>query len=145
MLNIFYGKMSEAVFNTAVYFKNAYEDDWILDPMAKEMIFDVDKSIVLDNAVIDSPVMGKIVPTALSGGVKTLILIKNEPNKIFNASTCGDNCAKWILKMAEKQDITINLRHLMDFGDGEFTIHILNTDQIVHNMRELILIAGLYV
>ena len=145
MLNIFYGKMPEAVFNTAVYFKNAYEDDWILDPMAKEMIFDVDKSIVLDNAVIDSPVMGKIVPTALSGGVKTLILIKNEPDKIFNASTCGDNCAKWILKMAEKQDITINLRHLMDFGDGEFTIHILNTDQIVHNMRELILIAGLYV
>ena len=145
MLNIFYGKMSEAVFNTAVYFKNAYEDDWILDPMAKEMIFDVDKSIVLDNAVIDSPVMGKIVPTALSGGVKTLILIKNEPNKIFNASTCGDNCAKWILKMAEKQDITINLRHLMNFGNGEFTIHILNTDQIVHNMRELILIAGLYV
>ena len=145
MLNIFYGKMPEAVFNTAVYFKNAYEDDWILDPMAKEMIFDVDKSIVLDNAVIDSPVMGKIVPTALSGGVKTLILIKNEPDKIFNASTCGDNCAKWILKMAEKQDITINLRHLMDFGNDEFTIHILNTDQIVHNMRELILIAGLYV
>lgn len=145
MLNIFYGKMSEAIFNTAVYFKNAYEDDWITDPMAKEMIRDVDKSVVLDSAVIDSPVMGKIAPTALSGGVKTLILIKNEPDKIFNASACGDNCAKWILKMADEQDITINLRHLMDFGEGEFTIHILNTNQIVHSMRELIPIAGLYV
>lgn len=44
----------------------------------KEMILDVDKSIVLGNAVIDSPVLGKISPTALSGGVKTLILIKQD-------------------------------------------------------------------
>jgi len=33
----------------------------------------------------------------------------------------------------------------MDFGDGQFTIRILNTDQIVHNMRELIPIAGMIV
>ena len=44
------------------------------------------------------------------GGVKTLILMKNMPQKVFNASTCGDNCAKWILNIAQNQDITINLR-----------------------------------
>lgn len=145
MLNIYYGKMPEAIFNTAVYFKNVYEDSWITDPFAKEMILDVDKSIVLGNAVIDSPVLGKISPTALSGGVKTLILIKNEPEKIFNASTCGDNCAKWILKMAEDRDVTINLRHLMNFGKGPFEIRVLNTNQIVHDRKELVSIAGLYV
>ncbi|MGN1185184.1 MAG: DUF4869 domain-containing protein, partial [Oliverpabstia sp.] len=63
MLKIFYGNMQEAVFNTSVYFKNAYEDSWITDPVAREMILDVDKSIVLDSSVIDSPVMGKIPPT----------------------------------------------------------------------------------
>lgn len=145
MLNIYYGKMPEAIFNTAVYFKNVYEDSWITDPFAKEMILDVDKSTVLGNAVIDSPVLGKISPTALSGGVKTLILIKNEPDKIFNASTCGDNCAKWILKMAEDRDVTINLRHLMNFGKGPFEIRILNTNQIVHDRKELVSIAGMYV
>lgn len=145
MLNIFYGNMPEAVFNTAVYFKNAYEDAWITDPVAKEMILDIDKSVVLDSAVIDSPVMGKIAPVSLSGGVKTLILIKNEPQKIFNASTCGNNCAKWILKLAEAEDITINLRHMMDFGEKPFSIRVLNTDQIVCSMKELVLIAGLYV
>lgn len=145
MLNIYYGNMPEAIFNTSVYFKNAYEDCWITDPIAKKMILDVDKSIVLDNAVIDSPVMGKITPTSLSGGVKTLILMKNERSKVFNASTCGDNCAKWILKLAETNDLTINLRHLMDFGDGIFNICILNTNQIVHSMKELVPIAGLYV
>ena len=65
--------------------------------------------------------------------------------KFFNASTCGDNCAKWILKLAETRDLTINLRHLMDFGEGTFEICILNTNQIVHNMKELVPIAGLYV
>ncbi len=145
MLNIYYGNMPEAIFNTAVYFKNTYEDIWITDPFARQMILDVDKSIVLDSAVIDSPVMGKIAPTALSGGVKTLILIKNDRSRVFNASTCGDNCAKWILKLAETDDVTINLRHLMDFGDRAFDIRILNTDQLVHSMKELVPIAGMYV
>ncbi len=145
MLSIYYGKMPEAIFNTSVFFKNVYEDGWITDSFTKEMILDVDKSTVLGGAVIDSPVLGKIPPTSLSGGVKTLILMKNEPEKIFNASTCGNNCAKWILKIAEEQDITINLRHLMDFGRETFDICILNTNQIVHSMKELVMIAGLYV
>lgn len=109
------------------------------------MIADVDKSTVLDNVVIDSPVLGKIPPINLSGGVKTLILINNIEQRIFNASTCGDNCARWLLKMGEEKEITINLRHPMNFGNGEFEIRILNTNQIVHNMAELIPIAGLYV
>lgn len=66
-------------------------------------------------------------------------------DKIFNASTCGDNCAKWILKMGEEKNITINLRHLMDFGENRFTLRILNTNQIVHSMEELVPIAGMIV
>ena len=145
MLNVFYGDMPNVIYNTAIYFKNTYENAWITDSLSREMIQDVDHSTVLDSGVIDSPVLGKIPPVQLSGGVKTLILIANEPDKVFNASTCGDNCAKWLLKIAENRDVTINLRHLMNFGSEPFTIHILNTDQIVHSMRELIPIAGPYV
>ena len=145
MLTVYYGDLPEAIFNTAVYFKNSYEDEWITDPFAKQMVLDVDKSTVLDSGVIDSPVLGKIPPTSLSGGVKTVILIKNVPEKIFNASTCGDNCATWILKLSEQRNITINLRHIMNFGEGSFNIRISNTDTVVHSMKELVPIAGLYV
>lgn len=145
MLNIFYGDMKEAVYNTAAYFKYDYEDSWIIDPFVKEMIQDVDRSTVLDSGVIDSPILGKIPPTGLSGGVKTLILVKFEKDKIFNASTCGDNCAKWLLKIAASEDHTINLHHLMEFGEEPFQIRILNTDQVVCSMRELISIAGEFV
>lgn len=144
MLNIFYGDMKEAVYNTASYFKYDYEDEWIIDPFVKEMIRDVDQSTVLDSGVIDSPVLGKIPPTGLSGGVKTLILVKFNKNKIFNASTCGDNCAKWLLKIAKDEDRTINLHHLMRFGEEPFSVRILNTAQIVHSMEELVSIAGEY-
>ena len=109
------------------------------------MIQDVDNSIVLDSGVIDSPILGKIPPVNLSGGVKTLILVKFEKDKIFNVSTCGDNCAKWLLKIAEEEDRPINLHHLMQFGNEYFTIRILNTNQIVHSMEELVSIAGEFV
>ena len=59
MLNILYGDMPDAVYNTASYFKYDYEDEWITDPFVKDMILDVDKSVVLDSGVIDSPVLGK--------------------------------------------------------------------------------------
>jgi hypothetical protein len=64
---------------------------------------------------------------------------------VFNASTCGDNCAKYILMMAKKKDITINLHHIMDFGDDSFEIKILNNGQIVHSMKELVMVAGYFV
>lgn len=137
--------MSDAIYNTAVYFKNVYLDDWLTDPFAQRMIKGVDKSKVLDTHLIQSKALGLIPPTELSGGVKTLLLIYNQPEKVFNASTCGDNCAKYILMMAKKKDITINLRHIMDFGDGNFEIKILNNGQIVHNMKELVMVAGYYV
>ena len=91
------------------------------------------------------PVLGKLPPIGLSGGVKTLILVKFEPEKVFNVSTCGDNCAKWLLKIAEREDRTVNLRHLMDFGKKPFTVKVLNTNQIVHSMEELIWVAGEFV
>ena len=55
---------------------------------------------------------------------------------MFNASTCGDNCAKWLLKIAEDKERTVNLRHIMDFGERPFEIKILNNGEIVHSMKE---------
>ena len=109
------------------------------------MIQDVDDSEVLSGECIKSPVLGQIPPERLSGGVKTLLLMLNEPDRIFNASTCGDNCAKWILEIDKQKDLTINLRHMMNFGkDTDFEIKIKNGGEVVHSMKELIPIASKY-
>ena len=145
MLSVIFGDNESTIMNTSTFFKNVYEDDWIIDALSKDMIKDVDKSDVVSARVIDSPVLGGISPRELSGGVKTLICIYKMPDKVFNASNCGDNCAKWLLEIGEREDVTINLRHIMDFGDGRFEIYIKNTDTVVHNMKEMILTAGLFV
>lgn len=146
MLNVFFGDMNDAIYNTNIYFNNIYKDRWITTPLAKEIIKAVDKSEVIDARTIMSPVFGAMSPKKLSGGVKTLLLIAyDRSGKIFNASTCGDNCAKWILKIAENKKIEINLRHLMDFGKGEFKIKVLNTGKIVKNMGDLVAEAGEFV
>ena len=145
MLNIYFGEMEEAIYNPAVYFKNTYQDSWITNERSKAMIKDVDKSTVIAPRIIESPVLGAITPRELSGGVKTLILIDQVPDKVFNASTCGDNCARWLLKMGMEKNITINLRHLMDFGmNTRFDIVIKNGGEVVHSMKELIPVASQY-
>lgn len=144
MLNIYFGDMPEAIYNTEVYFKNTYQDTWICDEFAKRVIKGVDKSEVLDTHLIKSPVLGLIPPTLLSGGTKTLLLIKNCPDMVFNASTCGDNCAKYILELAKTQDITINLRHIMRFGK-KFKAKVVNEGIVVENMEQLLLVAAKYV
>lgn len=142
MLNIIFGKIDDVIFNTSVFFKNSYEESWFLEKETQQMILDIDKSKVLGNGAIESPVLGIIPPTSLSGGVKTLILISHISDKIFNASNCGNNCASWLLKIGKEKNVTVNLRHLMNFGDGSFELNVVNKNKIVHSMDELLEIAG---
>ena len=93
MLRVWFGDRENAIYNTSVFFKNRYKDEWITDEFARNVIKDVDHSEVIDANSILSPVLGTITPLQLSGGVKALILMKNYPGLIFNASNCGDNCA----------------------------------------------------
>ena len=139
MLNIIYGDLESDnyIFDPDTFFNNTYEDDWITDDLSKQMILDVDKSKVIGPHLIDSPVLGPISQKELSGGVKTLILINNDEKHIFNASACGDNCARWLLKIGKMKDVTVRLGYFMDFGDGEIEIRVDNTGKTVHSTSEL--------
>ena len=138
--------MDEAIYYPPVYFDNQYEDEWITEPLTIEMIKDVDKSEVVSPHLVESPVLGPISVKEISGGVKTLILMAfDETQKVFNASACGDNCAKWILEIGKRKDLTINLRHIMNFGKEDFEIKILNTGEMVYNMKQFIETAVEYV
>ena len=145
MLRIIFGDCEDAIYNTDVYFDNSYEDEWLEDEFAHRIIRTIDKSELLGPHVIDSPYLGLISPEKLAGGTKTLLLIRNCPDEIFNASTCGDNCAQFILQIADKRDVTINLRHLMDFGKDDFDAYIVNDDVTVKNMNQLMKYAFKYV
>ena len=146
MLSIYLGQMEEAIYYPPAYFNNTYDDEWITDPLTVEMIKDVDKSEVIGPHLIESPVLGPISVKEISGGVKTLILMAfDDSGRIFNASACGNNCAKWILGIGKRKDLTINLRHIMNFGKGPFEIKILNNGEMVHDLDRFIAVAAKYV
>lgn len=137
MLQVYLGDCENEIYNPPVYFINQYEDEWLENDFAKKMIMDVDKSEVVGPHLIQSPVLGPISPRELSGGVKTLLLLAFDTSgNIFNATACGGNCAKWILEIAKTKPLTISLHYSMNFGDGEYTIKIMNNGVIVHNQEE---------
>lgn len=144
MLSIFFGEINKGddlsekyIDNPDIYFDNQYEDEWITDDFSKKMVKSVDRSEIIAPHLVESPFLGPIPPERLSGGVKTLILINNDDEHIFNGSYCGDNCAEWILKICDKKDRTIRLGYIMHFDRDSFEIKIVNTGAIVHNMAEL--------
>lgn len=128
MLYITLGETDDMIFDTKVYFNFNYDKQWLNDDLVKDMIMDIDKSEVISPDYIESPELGQITPRELSGGVKTLILMLKEPEIITYASNCGNNCAKWILAIAEKQDIHIGLGYIMNFGNPEDSM-----DAIIEN------------
>ena len=99
---------------------------WFDDSFVKEMIRAVDKSEVLSSHAIESPVLGIIPTSKLSGGVKALILVYKKPELLIDCTACGENCAEWILKIAENQNTLINLNYFMDFPEP-FELKIQNT------------------
>ncbi len=138
MLKIIFGEAAGAVYHPPTYFDNRYEDEWITDPLSVKMIKDIDNSDVISAHLIQSPVLGAIPVRDISGGVKTLILMAfDKSGKIFNASACGDNCARWIAELGRQKDLTINLHHVMDFSEvAEFEALIMNTGKTVHSYEE---------
>ena len=93
MLRIYYGDMDDVAYGP-VWFNYAYELSWFADPFVQEMMRSVDHSEYISGEIIHSDVLGPIPPERLSGGLKTLILIYEVPGKIFDATSCGENCAR---------------------------------------------------
>lgn len=143
MLNVIFNRGSKDiedvnyVFSPDTYFKYNYEDEWLTDEFVKTMILDVDGSTVESAHAIVSPILGVIAPERLSGGVKALIIMYKEPDLIVNASACGDNCAKWILEIGKRQDITIRLGYEMEFEEP-FDICVKNSGTVIHSYAEFL-------
>lgn len=139
MLKIWIGELNDNKYieTPSIYFDNVYEDAWMQDEFSKRVIKEIDQSELIDVDCVKSPVLGMIPITRIAGGSKTLILMKNDQEHIFNASSCGDNCAKWILDIAKEVDLTIRLGHIMEFPE-DIEAMILNTNTRVCGFGEYV-------
>lgn len=145
MLKIYFGKHKDEIYNTEIYYENQYDKNWVMDEFARRVIRDIDASEVVAPDVIQNDIFGTFGSTDLSAGVKTLLLIRNLPNKIFNISNCGDNCAKYLLELAQDRDITVTLHHAMNFGDS-FSVKVINDRRrrVITDATEFLMLAHHY-
>ena len=145
MLHIFFGEMKDVAYGPS-WFTYNYMPAWLKDPFVQKMIRGVDHSEYIDGLVIDSPVLGPIPPERLSGGVKTLIMIYERPDMVFDATSCGQNCAYWLLEIGKKKDVCVNLNYLMTFDEfSPFEIHVENENRVVRTHEDYLLTAVKYI
>ena len=66
--------------------------------------------------------------------------IYERPDLIFDATSCGDNCAKWLVEIGRKKDVTVNLNYTMSFENvPNFKAIIENIDKTFLDEREFML------
>lgn len=137
MLNIIMGRPEGEIYETARYFNALFEEEWMEHEIIKDIIKDVDESDMISNKLIQNDIWGTLSPKDLSSDTKTLILMLNFPDKIFNGSQCGGNCNKWLVKIGDMVSPTIAVHHIHKFPDDmKFNIRILNDNSVVHNDKE---------
>ena len=140
MLYITFKKTEDVLIYISNYFDVNYDEEWFQDSFVKSMMQDVCGAIVLPCGVIDIKDYGKVVPTQLSAGVKALILML-KTDRIVYATACGDNCAKWIIEIAKKKDVTICLQHYMEFEE-DFVAVCLDNNKEIHSVDDYRRCAG---
>lgn len=131
-----YGKVIKRV-NT--YFNIMKEKSWFNDKFNQEMIKDIDNgTVVLKDFALENSIIGGMSPDKLSGGVKTVILMKEFPNEVFDITNCGENCFKWIFKVCENEDRIAVLKYFPEISFlNPFKVEILNPGEIATNTDEL--------
>lgn len=130
MLYFTFVKPDDFIRDVSTYFMHHLDLSILNDEFVKEMIKDVDKTEVVSENLLISPVFGPIPPSKLSGGVKALILMYAQDKPVW-ATACGDNCAKWIVEISKKKDIKIVLGHRMHFPE-KFEAVCLDNGESVH-------------
>lgn len=122
------------------YFDSVFKCNWITTEFAKKVIKAIDKTEVITENVLKSPVLGTMPPQWLSDGTKGLLLLKYDTRKdvVLRSNAFGNNCAPYILEIAREKDIVLIGRHLINFGEFTDDIEVLNVPKVCHGHAEYI-------
>lgn len=139
MVSVYFGYDKDAVTCVDLRFNNVFEYEWLDDHFVKEMIKDIDNSIVLSNQCIQSPVLGQIPPEKLSGGVKTCIMLLKEDDFIPDLIVCGENCEKWLSEIFKKKDCKVTMSgYDLTFEGYDIRGICENDNSIINNYNDWI-------
>lgn len=142
MLKIYVGRPEDELYDVGGYFDHILDDSIVQDEFSKRVIAEIDKSEVLGNDAIKSPVLGIISRKRISGGSKAVIVVRNTDEHI-SLTAMGDNCFGMLQEAADLREkegsgdilvYTDILRPLFKYGIRKFLL--VNTNKIITNMQQ---------
>lgn len=90
----------------------------LMDDFCRRAVRDVDRSEVINENLVLSPVLGEIWPNQLSGGAMCLIILYRSEDPIpIRASKMGPNCAKLLYELSKTKDIHLYVNYTDFFKD----------------------------
>lgn len=132
MLKVTFKDPGNSVRDTPQVFMNNYSSEWLHDQRVQQIIKEINHATVRGDKIIGQ--YSEIEPERLSHGVQALILML-KTDRIIWGTACGDNCAKWIVEISKKKDITICLSHIMKFS-WDFDAMCLDNDMSIHTLDD---------
>jgi len=128
MLSIYWGVTEDCYYYIDGEFEELYENEWFEDPLVRQILADIDECDYVGMRCRD-----RLDPNIefsvfeLSTGAKGLImLLKMQYDSIRIWGTAfGDNCSKWLLKIAQNRNIILELEHYLKFPPEEFQAYSL--------------------
>lgn len=134
MVSVYFGYDRSSIISVDAYFNNTFDEAWLDDEFVKEMILGIDKSNVLSNQCIQSPVLGQIPPERLSGGVKTCIMLYKMDDFVPDLIACGENCQKWLSEIFKRRDCKVTMSgYDLDFKGLEIQGVCENDGSVIQN------------
>ncbi len=118
-------------------FDGFFEDKWMQNDIAKRAILEIDKSELAAPKVINSPILGQIPYTWISGGSKLLIMMNSIQDVVYDGDNLGDNCWPLFLEIGKEKDIAITLSYYPSFNwVPEAKVTDIDTGVIMNSFEE---------
>lgn len=143
MLSIYWGVTDDCCYYIDDEYQEAVELEWLFnDPLVQNIIADIDNCSF--NGVgcvdLDNPAINFSIYELSTGSKGLILLVKDNYDSIRIWGTAfGDNCSKWLLKIAEDRDIILELEYFLQFPKDDFKAYSLHQNRPFTNYMDYML------
>ena len=137
ILKITYGESDECLTHIDMEFDGQFEYSWLNDPMNIRILREIDNAEMCSfgiRDITDTDIIFSIFD--ISTGAKALMLCNMRSSTALYSTAFGDNCTSLLLEIAEYRDITIYLRHLLNFPEDKFKAYSLVQHRIYNDYAD---------
>lgn len=119
---------------------------YITDDFCRDFIKGIDNTEVVNSNIVNSEVLGYILPRRLSGGVQGLLLLYASDDYYAHSSQFGSNCLRWLYKLSTIKDVHVVMDYVLTASfededgymekDEEFNAIVVDDGYIMHTYED---------